>query len=88
MFMFWKLKFLYASFLEVYKGQALTYKVNRLSEMTRYEYRIYASNDAGSGPYSETYSFVTTKAPPPALKGKKISIASWYESVQWQIIFK
>lgn len=53
----------------MYKGQAYTCKVNRLAEMTSYEFRVYASNDAGSGPYSEAYSFSTTKAPPPALKG-------------------
>jgi len=53
----------------VYSGPSHSYKVNKLSEMTSYDFRIFASNVAGSGPYSETYTFTTTKAPPPSLKG-------------------
>ncbi|XP_052782735.1 fibronectin type-III domain-containing protein 3A-like isoform X3 [Mya arenaria] len=73
------------NFIEVYKGQALNTKVNRLSEMTSYDFRIYASNDAGSGPYSETYTFSTTKAPPPALKAPKVeNIMLTSCVVEWQ----
>ncbi|XP_053404660.1 fibronectin type-III domain-containing protein 3A-like isoform X3 [Mercenaria mercenaria] len=73
------------NFQEVYKGQAFTYKVNRLSEMTNYDFRIYASNDAGSGPYSETYTFSTTTAPPPALKAPKVeNITLTSCMVEWQ----
>ena len=57
------------SYQEVYKGQSYACKINRLSEMTTYRFRIQASNDAGSGSYSDTYTCLTTKAPPPALKG-------------------
>ncbi len=42
--------------------------MNRLSELTEYEFRIYASNEAGDGPYSHVCKFSTTKAPPPAVK--------------------
>ena len=58
------------SFQAVYQGSAHMFKVNKLSEVTSYDFRLYASNVAGSGPYSETYTFTTTKAPPPALKGR------------------
>ncbi|XP_052239608.1 fibronectin type-III domain-containing protein 3A-like isoform X2 [Dreissena polymorpha] len=60
------------NFVEVYKGQGYNCKVNRLSEMSSYDFRIFASNEAGSGPYSETFTFTTIRAPPPALKAPKI----------------
>ncbi|CAL1527876.1 unnamed protein product [Lymnaea stagnalis] len=60
------------SFQPVYTGPAHTHKVTRLTELTSYEFRIYASNDAGSGPYSDTYSFTTTKSPPPPIKAPKV----------------
>ncbi|XP_035829231.1 fibronectin type-III domain-containing protein 3a [Aplysia californica] len=61
------------SFQPVYTGPAHTHKVTRLTELTSYEFRLFASNDAGSGPYSDTYSFTTTKAPPPPPKAPKVS---------------
>lgn len=64
------LKCVALSFQSVYSGSAHAFKVNRLLEMTSYEFRICASNDAGQGPYSETTTYTTTKAPPPALRGK------------------
>uniref|UniRef100_A0A2C9KTQ9 Fibronectin type-III domain-containing protein n=1 Tax=Biomphalaria glabrata TaxID=6526 RepID=A0A2C9KTQ9_BIOGL len=60
------------SFQPVYTGPAHTHKITRLQELTTYEFRIFASNDAGSGPYSDTYSFTTTKSPPPPLKAPKV----------------
>lgn len=54
----------------VYQGTSNSYKINKLQEMTSYDFRIFASNAAGSGPYSEVYTFTTLKAPPPVLKGK------------------
>ncbi|CAF5122660.1 unnamed protein product, partial [Rotaria sp. Silwood1] len=36
---------------------------------TSYHFRICAKNDTGPGPWSEIYTFTTTKAPPNALKG-------------------
>ena len=56
------------SFHPVYHGPSHNHKVNRLAELTSHEFRIYASNDAGDGPYSEIFRVSTTKAPPPACK--------------------
>lgn len=53
----------------VYQGTSNSYKINKLQEMTSYDLRLFASNAAGSGPYSEVYTFTTLKAPPPAPKG-------------------
>ncbi|CAG5117976.1 unnamed protein product, partial [Candidula unifasciata] len=61
------------SFQPVYTGPAQTHKVTRLTELTSYEFRIVATNDAGSGPYSDTYTFTTTKAPPPPLKAPRVT---------------
>lgn len=63
-------KFCFCSFHPVYHGPSHVHKMNRLSELTEYEFRIYASNEAGDGPYSENCKFSTTKAPPPAVKRK------------------
>ena len=62
------------SFQPVYTGPAHNHKVTRLSELTSYEFRIYASNEAGSGPHSDTCSFTTTKAPPAAPKGRSFKM--------------
>ena len=53
----------------IYQGAAYSYKVSKLSEMTSYNFCLYASNIAGNGPCSEIYTFTTTKAQPPVLKG-------------------
>lgn len=58
------------SFQVIYEGSSHFFKVNKLQETTNYNFRIYASNDVGSGPYSEIYTFSTTKAPPPAVRGE------------------
>ncbi|XP_059174236.1 fibronectin type-III domain-containing protein 3A-like isoform X2 [Physella acuta] len=72
-------------FQPVYTGPAHTHKVTRLSELTSYEFRIFASNEAGSGPYSDTYSFTTTKAPPPPLKAPKVDCLTHTGCVlEWQ----
>ncbi|RUS77546.1 hypothetical protein EGW08_014700 [Elysia chlorotica] len=64
------------SFQPVYTGPAHTHKVTRLAELTTYEFRIFASNEAGAGPYSDTYSFTTTKTPPPPLRAPKVTSVS------------
>ena len=46
------------------------HKINKVAEKTECVFRIYASNDAGDGPYSELSKFSTLKAPPPAVKCK------------------
>lgn len=60
---------LFFSFQVIYEGSSHFFKVNKLQETMNYNFRIYASNDVGSGPYSEIYTFTTTKAPPPAVRG-------------------
>lgn len=52
----------------VFKSTAFTCKVNKLQEMTRYKFRICASNDAGVGEWSDLYEFTTNMAPPAGLK--------------------
>ncbi|XP_041356067.1 fibronectin type-III domain-containing protein 3A-like [Gigantopelta aegis] len=73
------------SFQAVYTGPAHTHKVNKLTELTSYEFRIFASNDAGGGPYSDTYTFKTTIAPPPAMRAPKLcEITLTSCLVEWQ----
>ncbi|XP_023930352.1 fibronectin type-III domain-containing protein 3a-like isoform X1 [Lingula anatina] len=60
------------SFYPAYKGTSHSYKVSRLSELTSYRFRLYASNEAGDGPYSQVYTFTTTKAPPPAVRAPSV----------------
>ncbi|KRT80542.1 Fibronectin domain-containing protein [Oryctes borbonicus] len=56
----------------IFKGIALTFKVNKLQELTTYRFRINAVNDAGEGDFSDTYKFTTTIAPPIALKAPRV----------------
>lgn len=58
-------------FIPIYRGPSHTYKVQRLMEFTCYTFRIQAVNDAGEGPFSEVFTFSTTKSVPPVIKGKK-----------------
>ncbi|BFZ00266.1 hypothetical protein BsWGS_03305 [Bradybaena similaris] len=75
------------SFQPVYTGPAHTHKVTRLTELTSYEFRIFASNDAGSGPYSDTYTFTTTKAPPPPLKAPRVMNVTLHGChLDWQAV--
>ena len=71
------------SFHPVYHGTSHTHKVNKLTEMTCCELRLYASNEAGDGPYSPIFSFYTTKAPPPAVKGNIARTHSCYVFNLW-----
>jgi hypothetical protein len=59
----------YSSFNCIYTGTTYSHKINKLQENTPYNFRICAKNDSGAGPWSDVYTFVTTKAPPNALKG-------------------
>ncbi|XP_072180136.1 fibronectin type-III domain-containing protein 3A-like [Diadema setosum] len=69
-------------FVVVYSGINVSHKVTRLSESTAYKFRILASNEAGTGPYSEEFVFVTTKAPPVTLKGPLVEPAESEDSCQ------
>ncbi|CAM4723100.1 unnamed protein product [Leuciscus chuanchicus] len=59
-------------FVVVYRGPSHTFKLQRLSESSRYRFRIQAVSEAGEGPFSETYTFSTTKSLPQTLKAPKI----------------
>nr|XP_020649461.1 fibronectin type III domain-containing protein 3B [Pogona vitticeps] len=59
-------------FIPIYRGPSHTYKVQRLMEFTCYAFRIQAVNDAGEGPFSEVFTFSTTKSIPPAIKAPRV----------------
>ncbi|XP_073686685.1 fibronectin type III domain-containing protein 3B [Garra rufa] len=59
-------------FVVVYQGPSHTFKLQRLSESSRYCFRIQAVSKAGEGPFSETYSFSTTKSLPQTLKAPRV----------------
>ena len=65
---------IFFSFHPIYHGPSHNHKVNKLAEMTEHEFRIYAANEAGDGPYSDICKFATTKAPPPAVKRKSTGL--------------
>ncbi|OCT67664.1 fibronectin type III domain containing 3C L homeolog isoform X1 [Xenopus laevis] len=72
-------------FFTIYNGPCHTYKMQRLNESTTYNFRIQAYNDAGEGPFSQVYSFTTTKSPPAALKAPKVQqIESHLCDVTWE----
>ncbi|XP_004383532.1 fibronectin type III domain-containing protein 3B isoform X3 [Trichechus manatus latirostris] len=60
-------------FISIYRGPSHTYKVQRLTEFTCYSFRIQAASDAGEGPFSETYTFSTTKSIPPTIKAPRVT---------------
>lgn len=75
----------FSRFISIYRGPSHTYKVQRLTEFTCYSFRIQAASEAGEGPFSETYTFSTTKSVPPPSKvcGPCISVCysvrkCWY----------
>ncbi|XP_002735906.1 fibronectin type-III domain-containing protein 3A-like [Saccoglossus kowalevskii] len=71
----------------VYSGSSLTHKVSKLSELTEYKFRIFATNEAGNGPMSEIFSTSTSKAPPPVPKAAKVkNITEDSCEIVWQSI--
>ncbi|KAB0374033.1 hypothetical protein FD755_014289, partial [Muntiacus reevesi] len=60
-------------FISIYRGPSHTYKVQRLMEFTCYSFRIQAASEAGEGPFSETYTFSTTKSVPPTIKAPRVT---------------
>merc|ERR1719228_2377776 len=54
---------------QVYNGNNHSYKASKLIENMEYRYRISAITDAGQGPFSNVYTFKTSYAPPPPVKG-------------------
>ncbi|KAL0274067.1 UNVERIFIED_CONTAM: hypothetical protein PYX00_006584 [Menopon gallinae] len=74
-----------SEFTVIYQGNLQSYKLNRLQELTRYRFRISASNDAGQGNVSEVFTFMTTMTPPPSVKNLKTSeITQTSCLVEWQ----
>uniref|UniRef100_A0A8C7E5G9 Fibronectin type III domain containing 3B n=1 Tax=Naja naja TaxID=35670 RepID=A0A8C7E5G9_NAJNA len=59
-------------FISIYRGPSHTYKIQRLMEYTSYTFRIQAVNGAGEGPFSEVFSFSTTKSIPPVIKAPRV----------------
>uniref|UniRef100_A0A673MY14 Fibronectin type III domain-containing protein 3B-like n=1 Tax=Sinocyclocheilus rhinocerous TaxID=307959 RepID=A0A673MY14_9TELE len=59
-------------FVLVYRGPSHTFKLQRLSESSRYRFRIQTVSEAGEGPFSETYTFSTTKSLPQTLKAPRV----------------
>ncbi|PAA61868.1 hypothetical protein BOX15_Mlig031414g1 [Macrostomum lignano] len=57
----------------VYQGSSHSTRLTRLAELTDYHFRIRATNEAGSGPYSSPFCFSTGKAHPPAMKPPRLS---------------
>ncbi|CAD5116493.1 DgyrCDS5372 [Dimorphilus gyrociliatus] len=75
------------SFHVIFYGTAQQHKVSRLSEMTAYHFRIRASNEAGDGPYSESFTFHTSKAPPPAVKAPRIlRLTNDTATIEWTAV--
>ncbi|CAF1000984.1 unnamed protein product [Adineta steineri] len=69
----------------IYTGNTSSHKINKLQENTSYCFRICAKNDTGAGPWSDIYTFMTTKAPPNALKAPNITdITSTSCVFNWQ----
>ncbi|KAG1708537.1 Fibronectin type-III domain-containing protein 3A [Nymphon striatum] len=78
-----------SSFIQIYHGVNHSHKVSKLSEDTEYTFRICASNEAGQGPYSDDYTFKTSKAPPPALKAPRVvSVTETSCNVEWSCVVK
>ncbi|XP_066502960.1 fibronectin type III domain-containing protein 3B isoform X2 [Hoplias malabaricus] len=74
-------------FVPIYRGPSHTFKVQRLSESSRYTFRIQAVSEAGEGPFSDTYSFTTAKSVPPTLKAPRVSQLEGNAcEVTWEIV--
>ncbi|XP_059833323.1 fibronectin type-III domain-containing protein 3A-like [Hypanus sabinus] len=74
-------------FISIYSGACHTYKIQRLNESSAYNFKIQAINDGGEGPFSEVYTFVTTRCPPPVLKAPKVQIVEDHTcEVTWEAL--
>ncbi|XP_061099120.1 fibronectin type III domain containing 3Ba isoform X2 [Conger conger] len=60
-------------FVTIYRGPSHTYKVQRLTEYSSFSFRIQALSEAGEGPFSDVYTYTTTKSIPPALKAPRVA---------------
>ncbi|XP_006892668.1 PREDICTED: fibronectin type III domain-containing protein 3B-like [Elephantulus edwardii] len=72
-------------FISIYRGPSHTYKVQRLTELTCYSFRIQAASEAGKGPFSETYTVSTSKSVPPAIKAPRVTEGNSCE-ILWETV--
>ncbi|XP_028913799.1 fibronectin type III domain-containing protein 3B isoform X2 [Ornithorhynchus anatinus] len=74
-------------FIPIYRGPSHTYKVQRLAEFTCYSFRIQAVNDAGEGPFSDIYTFSTTKLVPPPIKAPRVTQLDGNAcEISWEVV--
>lgn len=73
-------------FVNVYIGNSLMYKVNKLHELTNYSFRICAETEyAGTGDFSDEFSFMTCAAPPNSIKSPRVyENSNTNLTVEWQ----
>ncbi|XP_072126583.1 fibronectin type-III domain-containing protein 3A-like isoform X4 [Mobula birostris] len=77
----------FGRFISIYSGPCHTYKIQRLNELSAYNFKIQAINDGGEGPFSEVYTFVTTRCPPPVLKAPKVQIVEEHTcEITWEAL--
>ncbi|KAL6480058.1 hypothetical protein MHYP_G00110910 [Metynnis hypsauchen] len=71
----------------IYSGPSHTFKVQRLCEATDYQFSIQAHSEAGMGPLSPSYTFSTTRSPPPQLKAPKVELIERNKyAVTWEAL--
>ncbi|EDO39347.1 predicted protein [Nematostella vectensis] len=69
----------------IFNGATTSHKVGKLRERTEYDFRIQASNEAGTGSYSDVFTFMTTAQPPGAIKGLRAeSVTASSFTVCWE----
>ncbi|XP_048588285.1 fibronectin type-III domain-containing protein 3A [Nematostella vectensis] len=73
------------NFQTIFNGATTSHKVGKLRERTEYDFRIQASNEAGTGSYSDVFTFMTTAQPPGAIKGLRAeSVTASSFTVCWE----
>ncbi|XP_036425313.1 fibronectin type-III domain-containing protein 3A-like isoform X2 [Colossoma macropomum] len=71
----------------IYSGPCHTFKVQRLCEDTEYQFSIQAHSEAGMGPLSPSYTFSTTRSPPPQLKAPQVELIERSKyAVTWEAL--
>ncbi|XP_076062966.1 miles to go isoform X2 [Oratosquilla oratoria] len=74
-------------FYNIYNGTNQNYKVGKLEENTTYRLRIFASNEAGDGPFSTIVEMTTTKAPPnPVKPPRAIECPGMTYRIEWSAV--
>ena len=63
-------------FHELFRGNAVTFRVTRLQPDTKYTLRVAAASSSGQGEWSIPVTFTTSPAPPPAPGGLELTQVS------------